>query len=77
MDNEIYKIVNVRNSLRNMSDEDFEKFLPGFCEKLVKYGFDNFIQTYNNGLPENIKDWNNLKNKQVDKIGSIQPLLSV
>ena len=64
---DIYEIVNVRNSLRNISDEDFEKFLPGFCDRLVLYGFDNFIQTYNDGLQGNIKDWENLKNKQIEK----------
>ena len=49
-----------------MSDK-FEKFLPEFCEKLVKLGFDNFIKNYNDNLQENLKDWNNLKNKNVDR----------
>jgi len=64
---DIYKIINVKNSLRDMSDIDFEKFLPGFCDQLVEYGFDNFIEKYNSNLQKNIKDWNNLKNKKVDK----------
>ena len=64
---EIYNIVNVRNSLREMTDEDFEDFLPGFCDKLVLFGFDNFIQKYNDELSENTKDWMNLKKKQIDK----------
>lgn len=64
---DIYQIINVRNSLRDMSDVDFEKFLPKFCDKLVKYGFDNFIEKYNSNLQKNIIDWNNLKNKKVDK----------
>jgi hypothetical protein len=67
IEKEIYKIVNVRNSLKDMNDEDFEKFLPDFCDKLVTIGFDKFIQNYNDNLGENEKDWNNLKNKKVEK----------
>ena len=63
----IYKIINVRNSLRNMSDEYFEKFLPGFCDKLVKYGFDNFIKKYNNELKSSQQDWSKLKNININK----------
>jgi 16S rRNA G966 N2-methylase RsmD len=65
--NDIYKIVNVKGSLRALSDEHFEIFLPEFCEKLVEFGFDQFIQNYNNGLQKNFKDWNNLKNKKIEK----------
>ena len=64
---DIYKIVNVRNSLKDMTDEDFEEFLPEFCAKLADFGFDNFIRNYNNGLQENSIDWNNLKNKKLEK----------
>jgi len=64
---DIYKYVNVRDSLRSMSAEDFETFLPDFCKALHEYGFDNFIKTYNDGLSDNIKDWMNLKKKVVDK----------
>jgi len=67
IEEEIYKIINVRYSLRNMSDEYFVNFLPEFCEKLVKYGFDNFIKKYNNELKNNHQDWINLKNKELDK----------
>ena len=62
---EIYKIVNVRHSLKNMSDTQFENFLPEFCDKLVDYGFDKLIQKYNDELETNEKDWNKLKNKNV------------
>ena len=64
---DIYQILNVKNSLREMSDEEFEEFLPDFCCKLVDYGFDELISTYNNGLQANIIDWNKLKNKNVDR----------
>lgn len=65
--NDIYKIINVRNSLRNMTDDAFEKFLPEFCIKLEKYGFDNFIQKYNDELKLNSIDWNNLKETSIEK----------
>ena len=37
----IFDYINVRNSLRIMSDE-FELFLPKFVNALDEYGFDNF-----------------------------------
>ena len=61
---DIYDIVNVRNSLRNMSDEKFEEFLPDFCDQLVLFGFDKFINIYNEGLKDN--DFIKLKNKIVE-----------
>ncbi len=64
---DIYKILNITNSLRNMNDIDFEKFLPIFCDKLVEYGFDKIVTEYNNGLGDNIRDWINLKDKNVEK----------
>ena len=42
-----------------MSDEKFEEFLPGFCDKLVLFCFDKFINIYNEGLKDN--DFINLK----------------
>lgn len=62
---DIYKIINVKNSLKNMSDEEFEKNLPELSESLVNLGFDNIIKTYNKGLKDNLIDWNNLKQKKV------------
>ena len=50
---EIYKIVNVRHSLKNMSDTQFENFLPGFCDNLVDYGFDKIIQKFQWKFPLN------------------------
>lgn len=61
---DIYDIVNVRNSLRNMTDEKFEEFLPDFCDQLVLFGFDKFINIYNEGLKDN--DFIKLKNKIVE-----------
>lgn len=62
----IYKIINVRNALKNMTDSDFEEFLSDFCEKLEEYGIDKIINNYNNNL-DSIKDWNNLKKKEITK----------
>jgi len=64
---DIYKYVNKRKSLKDMSDDVFEAFLPKFCDALVNYGFDNFIKKYNDGLQKNDKDWKNLKEKVVEK----------
>jgi hypothetical protein len=64
---DIYNIINVRNSLRNMSDEYFDKFLPDFCDKLIILGFDKFIKKYNDELKDSKYDWINLKNKKIEK----------
>ena len=49
MSDNIYDTINVRFALREqsgMTDEKFEEFLPEFCEKLVDYTFDRFLQDY-------------------------------
>jgi len=63
----IFDYVNKRNILKNMSDDEFDEFLPTFCDSLVSYGFDNFIQKYNDGLSDTNKDWENLQKKIVEK----------
>ena len=63
---DIYDIINVRNSLRDLTDEKFNEFLPDFCDKLVSFGFDEFIKIYNEGLKDNNKDFINLKGKIVE-----------
>lgn len=64
---DIYQYVNVRNSLRNMSDEAFEEFLPSFIEALFEYGFDTFLKNYNDGLTTSNDDWKKLQSKTIDK----------
>ena len=63
---DIYDIINVKNSLRDLTDEKFNEFLPDFCDKLVSFGFDEFIKIYNEGLKDNNKDFINLKGKIVE-----------
>lgn len=60
----IFNIINVRNSLKNMTDEYFESFLPEFAEKLYNYGFEELLQYYNKNLKD---DWDNLQKKKIDK----------
>lgn len=60
----IFKIINVKNSLKNMTDEYFESFLPEFSEELYNYGFEELINYYNSKLKN---DWDNLRKKNVDR----------
>ena len=64
---DILSYLNKRNVLRNMTDEQFELFLPVFCEKLEKYTFKKILIKYNEKLSDPIKDWNNLKKKLINK----------
>lgn len=66
-DLDIYNFLNVKYSLRKLSDKDFEIFLPIFINKLLEYGFDNIVTYYNNGLTLETLDWLNLKKKYIDK----------
>lgn len=61
---EIFKYMNVKNSLRNMSNEEFESFLDSFSEKLFNYGFENLLTKYNNSLK---LDWDKLVTKNIEK----------
>ena len=63
----IYDYLNKREILKNMSDEEFETFLPKFCEALENYTFKQILIDYNDKLTDNNKDWNNLKGKKIDK----------
>jgi 16S rRNA G966 N2-methylase RsmD len=64
---DIYEYLNKRNILREMSDEQFELFLPEFCHALEQYTFKQLLSDYNNNLTNSPKDWTNLKNKLIDK----------
>ena len=64
---DIYTILNKRNILKEMSDEDFEAFLPEFAHLLHAYTFERLLADYNSNLPEVSKDWNNLKKKKVEQ----------
>ena len=64
---DIYEYLNKRNILKNMTDENFELFLTDFSQALENYTFEQLVTDYNNTLTDDLKDWNNLKKKQVDK----------
>ena len=63
---DIYNYLNKKFILKNMSNEEFEKFLPNFTQKLVDIGFDKILFNYNKNLKYE-KDWLNLKNKKINK----------
>ena len=64
---DIYNYLNKRNILKNMSDDEFELFLPKFAEELEKVGFDSIISKYNQKLKDEDTDWKNLKKKKIEK----------
>ena len=66
-DIDIFNYLNKREVLRNMTDEEFEIFLPVFCEKLENYTFKKMLNKYNENLSDPLKDWNNLKKKKVNE----------
>ena len=53
--------------LKNMTDTDFEKFLPDFCETLELYGFDNVICNLIKKQNDEKKEWEHLKNWNKDE----------
>jgi 16S rRNA G966 N2-methylase RsmD len=63
----IYDYLNKRDILKKMSDNEFETFLPGFCNALKDYGFQQLLTDYNNKLTDINKNWNNLKKTKIDK----------
>lgn len=62
----IYDILNKRNILKNMTDEEFEVFLPKFSETLEKYTFNKILTDYNEKLCDTNKDWIKLKNTKIE-----------
>ena len=62
----IYDYLNKKLILKNMSDNEFEHFLPKFTQKLVDIGFDQILLEYNKNLDYK-KDWLNLKKKNITK----------
>jgi 16S rRNA G966 N2-methylase RsmD len=65
----IEKYLNIKNSLRNLLDEEFESLLPTLCKELENVSFYN---EYSDG--DLMKDWMNLKewNANVNEIASTQ-----
>jgi 16S rRNA G966 N2-methylase RsmD len=65
----IEKYLNIKNTLRNLLDEEFESLLPTLCKELENVSFYN---EYSDG--DLMKDWMNLKewNANVNEIASTQ-----
>lgn len=51
-----------KNSLRNLSDSDFEQILPLLASELESIGFINEHENISDDVL--LKDWNNLKKKK-------------
>lgn len=62
----IFDYLNKRHILQNMTDNEFEEFLPNFTNALVDYGFDNLIIYYNNSLKNIHDDWTELCNRTIN-----------
>ena len=63
---DVFQYLNRKNVLKEMSDEDFEDFLPEFVEGLLRVGFDNIIEVYNKGLKDELQDWKDLQSKRIE-----------
>lgn len=68
----IFNYINKKGSLKEMSDEEFDIFLPEFTTNVVNYGFDNLLKYYTQTLKDIHDDWKNLKKKEIkqDNIAS-------
>jgi 16S rRNA G966 N2-methylase RsmD len=65
----IEKFLNIKNSLRNISDEEFEVIIPTLASELENVSFN-----YSYSDPDLLKDWNSLIkwNARVDTMASTQ-----
>ena len=65
----IEKFLNIKNSLRNISDEEFEGIIPTLASELENVSFN-----YSYSDPDLLKDWNSLIkwNARVDTMASTQ-----
>ena len=65
---ELYTYLNVYKLNQTLSDEEFEKLLPGLVETLFSYGFDQILEDYNNTkLANEEDDWNKLKKAVIEQ----------
>ena len=66
---DITTILNKRQVLKDMTDEEFDNFLPDFCEALEKHTFHQIIEDYKNDYltDPNNTEWEKLKNVKVEK----------
>ena len=61
----IFNILNKPNVLKNMSDDQFEAWLPQFAEALYNFGLVPLITYYNNTLKSDYDDYCDLTNRVI------------
>lgn len=63
---DIFQYINQRNSLRSLSDDQFESVLPSLVQHLYEFGFERFLHHYLSTLSDPKRDWSNLVKKNVE-----------
>ena len=61
----IERFIGKKNSLKNLSDDEFKKVLPLLAQELETNGFINEHENIENSVI--LKDWKNLKDKKIEK----------
>lgn len=64
---DIFEYLNRRDVLREMTDEEFDIFLPTFTTALLEYGFGPLLSYYNNTLKSAKDDWDLLCERVTDR----------
>ena len=63
---DVFEYLNKRDSLRDMTDAEFNTFLPEFTAALLAYGFEPLVAYYNNTLKTSAEDWRELCKRSVE-----------
>ena len=61
----VFDYLNKHDSLREMTDDAFEEFLPEFTTALLTFGFEPLVAYYNNTLKSARDDWHELCKRPV------------
>ena len=64
---DIFEYLNHRDVLREMTDEDFDIFIPLFTTALLQYGFGPLLAYYNNTLKPAKDDWVSLCERAIQE----------
>ena len=64
---DIFEYLNKKDVLREMAEEEFALFLPGFTNALLEYGFESLIGYYNNTLKPSEQDWRELCKRSIEE----------
>lgn len=51
---DMFQYINQRNSLKSLTDSEFETIVPSLAQQLYEYGFERFIQHYLSTLSDPI-----------------------